>query len=253
MTTTTNVNYKEIDDTVLSYQRSSPHAAEQLIKRFTPLILKYVALIADTNPVNIDKYATRFFISLFIKSKDMRARVRAKYRSETTNSLAINILESIRSQCSIFSYDDIYNEAVAVLLKLARSYVPDKGFCAYVKKAFKFEFAQSIKKMIRNTPSNTVPFNSIAHLCHYEHVYPSFKQCAELNTKWVYGYECSELFYGFTPLERLLLKLSYVDKETDIQIGKRVGLHRNTIGRRRKKIINTLAQRATERKLLIEA
>jgi DNA-directed RNA polymerase specialized sigma24 family protein len=55
----------------------------------------------------------------------------------------------------------------------------------------------------------------------------------ELDINWVYGYTCSEAFEQFTPLDRKILRMRYVEGLSDAEIARTTGYHINTINRRR--------------------
>jgi len=54
-----------------------------------------------------------------------------------------------------------------------------------------------------------------------------------LNTNWANGITCSKAFKILTPLERIIVKLWYVDNLTDTQIGEKLGICRGSINKRR--------------------
>ncbi len=73
----------------------------------------------------------------------------------------------------------------------------------------------------------------------------------ELDSHWIYG-ACSEIFTDLTPLDRLIIKMFYLDKFTDIEIAKITGYHRNWIGIKRRRAVETIRQKLKEMKLLVE-
>lgn len=54
-----------------------------------------------------------------------------------------------------------------------------------------------------------------------------------LDTNWINGITCSEIFDCLTPFERQIVTLWYVEKKTDTEIGEIFGVCRGTINRRR--------------------
>lgn len=61
----------------------------------------------------------------------------------------------------------------------------------------------------------------------------------ELGIEWING-SCSERFKELKNLERMILKLYYIDGYTDREIGNLYGYHINTIFNKRKKSIEIL-------------
>lgn len=61
----------------------------------------------------------------------------------------------------------------------------------------------------------------------------SYDEVDELGVRWING-ECSERFKVLNNLERLILKLYYMDNYSDREIGDLYGYHINTIFTKRK-------------------
>lgn len=54
-----------------------------------------------------------------------------------------------------------------------------------------------------------------------------------LDTNWINGVTCGDIFDCLTPFERQIITLWYVEKKTDTEIGEMFGVCRGTINRRR--------------------
>jgi RNA polymerase sigma factor (sigma-70 family) len=54
-----------------------------------------------------------------------------------------------------------------------------------------------------------------------------------LDTNWINGITCGDIFECLTPFERQIITLWYVEKKTDTEIGEMFGVCRGTINRRR--------------------
>lgn len=63
-----------------------------------------------------------------------------------------------------------------------------------------------------------------------------------LNFNWTNGVTCSELFDHLTPYEREILILSFIEKKSDIEIGKIYGCHRATINDHKKRAVKKVAE-----------
>lgn len=65
-----------------------------------------------------------------------------------------------------------------------------------------------------------------------------------LNFNWTNGVTCSDIFAVLTPYEREIILLSFIEKKTDIEIGKIYGCHRATINDHKKKAVRKIQEKA---------
>ncbi len=71
-----------------------------------------------------------------------------------------------------------------------------------------------------------------------------------LNFNWTNGVTCSKLFSDLSSYEREILLLSFIEKKTDIEIGKIYGLHRVTVNEHKKKAIRKVQEKAERLNLI---
>lgn len=77
-----------------------------------------------------------------------------------------------------------------------------------------------------------------------EDPYLSAYDIESLNFNWTNGVTCSDIFAVLTPYEREIILLSFIEKKTDIEIGKIYGLHRATINEHKKKAVRKIQEKA---------
>ena len=73
---------------------------------------------------------------------------------------------------------------------------------------------------------------------------------SSLNFNWTNGVTCSELFSDLTPYEREIIVYSFIEKRTDIDIGKIYGCHRATINEHKKRAVRKIKEKALELNLI---
>lgn len=247
--------YDKIDSLILQYQAgiNPQEAALGLISLFNPLFHKYIKLI-KTSSIDFFDFDSRDFVSLFIKDQATRDELRSHGISLATKEAVSKALHRIKTALYQFSEEDLTNEFIVIFLKIAARYEAQKGFCAYLKGSFRYEVAKFVAKVM-NDPLSTavVGSNEPTDLgfCRMEELFEIPAPAEELDSHWIYG-ACSDIFKGLTPLERLIIKLFYIDHQTDIEIAKITGYHRNWVGIRRRAAIEQIKQKLKELKLFAE-
>lgn len=73
-----------------------------------------------------------------------------------------------------------------------------------------------------------------------------------LNFNWISGVTCSELFKCLSIYEREIITLSFIDKKTDIEIGKIYNCHRATINEHKKKAVIKIKQMAEKLNIILQ-
>lgn len=254
-------DYQKLHRYVLSYQAGDVEAADKIIESFRGFIWKFTNLISNTT-FKVNDYSTRRFISLYVVQTYTR-----KYNShyEYKPTVREQLEDTARRITSLFeqySVDEIRNELVCILLTMAKKYKDTErpSFHNYVDKCFHFEAFRGLSHLISD-PVTRLSYdelldnvtmdlsaeqdfeNSLEEVCHEMAVknadIPVLKvevspfDTDSLNTNWVNGITCSELFKQLTPFERKIIVLHYIDGLTDTEIADQVGVCRATINRRR--------------------
>jgi len=247
--------YEEIDSLVLKYQaslvakdRNCQEVTLKLIEIFMPLFNKYLKMIKE-GVINFQDYDSRCFVGLFISDPRIRKNLKKRYQSRQTRSEAYRALGTISYFFSQVDEEDLIHEFIVILLKLALRYEVRKGFCAYLIGYFRYEVARMITKTTSNPLTGAVELDdSLLNIA--EQDFDSYLETNDLDTSWIYGSTCTEAFVDLTPLERMIIKLFYIEKITDIKIAEMTGYHRNWIGIRRRNAVKQIESKLKEFNML---
>lgn len=241
--------YEKIDQLVFDYQDGDLTAASKLIEAFDGYIEKFVRLLYE-GKVNLDDRDSRRFLSLFIPDNETRKALRRKRQSGKVRDIAHRTASFLQRSCSSSTREDIKQELICVLLKLANRYKKKKkrsNFAGYIYTSFAFELNRSIRPLVRDPLTFAgnlhIPYldteyvdedgNPIDENDPYEHKLVSPLD-EDLGTNWIHGLTSNPLFSRLSALDRLILKMYYVDEFNDREISDRTGFHINTINSRRR-------------------
>jgi RNA polymerase sigma factor (sigma-70 family) len=243
----TKEEYDYIDSLVLRYQDGDPAAAEILLQQFQPYILKYLSLL--TGNYGLKDSDIRKFVSTFIKDKEAQYLLRLGKAGQEQKAKAYEELNKIVKLCSFLEQNEILNELVIILLKLARRYKKgSKSFANYLYKSFCYELSRRIKEIIKD-PSvyqrgRIISFYDLSYinkdsiidtvdvLDRIDNLIEDGED--ELNNAWIQGITCCDKSLArLKALDRLILKYYYIDGYTDEEIGQKLNYNRVTITRRR--------------------
>lgn len=238
-------NYDHIDGLVASYQGGNQSAAEELIEIFQNYLDKFAAILIDGH-ADLRNRDTRNFIILFISDPNIRKNLKRARYNRVSRSSAYDVVSLLQKTCSAYEPDDISQELILILLSLANRYAK-KGkkhnFCGYLYNVFRYDLYRRVLAMTRDPAVfsllDNIPYNDINYVnmdsdfTDQDELYIDVPFIDEegdsLDHNWVHGYTCNDAFDVLSKLERYILKLSYEDEMTDIDIGKKLSMHRHTI------------------------
>lgn len=244
--------YDKVDNLVLQYQSNldPQRAAHELTLLFSPLFEKYSKIIKE-NIIDFSDSDSCKFISLFIGDNATRRELKGQNISSATKEAAYKVANSIKTALYPLSEEDLINEFIIILLTLALRHKAGKKFCPFLKSSFRYEVARFVSRFMNNPLSTSIELDETISP-NIVHAMPEDPPpVEELDNNWIYG-ACSEIFADLTPLERLIIKLFYIDNCTDIEIAKMTGYHRNWIGIRRRGAVERIKQKLKDLKLLVE-
>jgi len=243
-------NYSLIDELVMKYQSGSEEAAEELIRQLAPYMLKFFKIIR-LGIIDLSDKDSRKFISLFIDDHKIRSKLKAAYQPAEARKEAYQAAQTIQILCTDIPSEDIIHELIVILLTLARRFTKKRSkvnFCGYLCNAYRFELARRIKAMTTDPLSYradlNLSYNDQEYLNEENLVEDNIQVYVneplvvieeELGNSWIRGITCSERFAKLTPLQRIILKMHYLDGEGDTAIADRLGIHRNTVREQRMK------------------
>lgn len=241
-----NEQHSHIDSLVKMYQDGDKQAAEELIERFNPYLMKFFNILRK-GVIDLSDYDSRKFISLFVINKEVRRVIVYNRQSNNTRHIAYVTTSRVANSFVTTDSEEIYSILVCVLLTLANRFVKKRvNFAGYVFNAYKFELYRTI------TPHTTDPLTyattSTISYCDTEYIDNSdftddpavnaeelhiVNEDMDIDYNWIHGLTCSEAFSRLTTFDRVLLKLSYVDGMSDQEISNLTGYHRVSITRKR--------------------
>jgi RNA polymerase sigma factor (sigma-70 family) len=250
-------DYQQIEELVQKYKNGDEAAAEMLIRYFHPFLCKYLSLLKD-NKFDIKNKDSRNFVCSFLAEADVRALLKKHWHSAETIAKAYNCIGYLNKVCEQYTSEDIYQELIVILLTLCKRYDIKKGknFCGYVNNAFRYELSRKIKMITKDpivfSASDNMNYNDLEYIDNvspfeenpklYVNTPVLMEYDNTLDIDWVNGITCSDSFYNLERMERLILKCTYQDGMTDIQISEMIGVHRHTIRNKRIKAIEKLKQ-----------
>lgn len=259
-------DYLKVHQHALNYKEGNKESGEELLKSFNLFIYKYANFLAY-GVYDINNYSLRSFISLYIDNKPFRKQLNAyKYKpyiQQQFGSYAVSTSMLFRK----YSFNDLYNECVCVLLNMAKRYKDTRpSFHNYVFRCFHYELERSLKPLIKDVLTKIqLPYelHSNSRVLEYNHIDEaieeinkkvciknstsltqnddySIKELESLNFNWINGITCSDDFLELTQFEREILISNYILKKTDAQIASELGLCRATVNRKKAHAKNKL-------------
>lgn len=260
-----NSKYIEIEKVVNSYKASEDGAAEKLIELFQPILRKYKNVICY-GKTELSSQTVRSFVKLFAR-RDIN--ISLYRRSAVARKVAEDAISLISSMFCMYEPEEIDNILITVLLGLAQKYKTYDGraqFHMYVSSCFHYRLYEQLMILV-DDPVNLCNLQDAQFHDNYKEsaTYDDYDlevpapNIAKLVNKsitsdevgegWLLGVNC-DVFAYFTPAERKLLKLKFVDGLSDDEIAEEMCVCRHTIMRKRQKLIKDLSVYATSKGLL---
>jgi len=250
-------DYDLVDELVQKYQDGDRDAAEELIRQLAPYMIKFFKILR-LGIIDLSDRDSRRFISLFIEKPDIRAKLKKAFQSSDARNEAYQAALMVQSMCSEIPSEDIIQELIVVLLTLAKRFTKHRkkvNFCGYLYNSYRFELGRRIKSITADPLAHRSDFNVSYNDGEYLNKEDLIEDNArvfineplmiledELGNSWVRGLTCGEEFSRLTQLQRIILKMHYIDGEGDTAIAERLGLHRNTVRSQRVRAEELLRQ-----------
>jgi len=255
--------YTHIDQLVIDYQdnENREKAITKLIQAFQPYLMKYFKLLRDGR-INLKDVDSRKFIGMFVANSQIRKALSKSRLTPDAKNAAYQAAHFISANLQYTSSEDIMQELICILLTLANNYLKTRKkltFAGYVFNAFRYYLYRHLR------PYTTDPLTYASNLIiryndneysedenAYEDIDPYQESnyltapYEDLDINWIYGKTCSSIFSALSPLDRLILRMSYIDGVSDTEIAAKTGFHLNTINKRRNSAIKLIAENAYE-------
>lgn len=259
-------SYEKVHNLALEYKDTrSEKSAEGLIKCFDVYMKSYANYLKGRQK----EYSNRgvlLFVKTFMSKKVVftHSNVIKKnlYEEHNTheNKLISNIFKKIE-------YDEIYNECICALLKLASRYNDTRpSFHNYVSKVFPYELYRCFSKYTKDICNNIDPVDdnyiSIENVEYknlsenilneldkqynvkknfgLKHDNYSIYDDKNLNENWLNGITSSQIFNTLNYFEKNVIIDRYLNNESDKEIAIKYGMSSTSIWSTRRKAINKI-------------
>ncbi len=255
------ISYDEIDTLVFQFQRGDREASLKLIEVFKPYLRKFLKIIKD-GVLNLKDKDSRKFIGLFITDFETKKKLLKNYQSSEVRYQAHKANTMLYNMSRHIQVDDLRQELIVILLTLAKRY-KKKGrkinFCGYVYNTFRYEIYRRISQMTKDPIVHrsgiNLSYNDDSYLdddnngdfikSDYIRFINEYVMNLddELGNSWERGLTCDEIFLELTYIQRLILKMRYMEDKFDKEIGAKLGMHRNTVRKQRQDAITKLEKK----------
>ena len=244
---------EEIDDIVATYQSGSPQqkgeALGLLIGIFEFYFLKYVKLTKGNAETTYDNREAQEFLRLFVSTKD------------GTRKSFVEVKRNIAATLSSYDHEDMYNEFVALFIKLVDKYEKREGvnFMRYVTRYFRWHVRNWIVRISRDPlfhisepdenhekdidppmdPKNKFfeeQSRKVGVMLDSDKVHPD-----DTSLSWVL---CCDrwIFSHLTPYQRYLLYLYFAKGEGCVNIARRLHKSKDTVSSHLEKIFKKIVR-----------
>lgn len=253
----------EIEALVSDYKNGNQEAGAILLSKYgyepnnepSKLIGKYYNLLIHGR-VNLRDKDTRRFLQLYMSKKESREGLTYHYTSFSASNQAYSVSDYLIEKFSIYEKEDILNDLVLLFLECVQRYEnisKNISFSGYIYnyyryKVYRYYQKKLFSKDVTSKETTELPENiQSSYYLNEESIdwflskeYNRIKESEDLNLLWING-ACHPLFSYLKPFERSILKLHYVDKLSDGEIGALIGYHKNTIFKKRQAIVKKLS------------
>lgn len=254
--------YEATEKIAIDYKNRVPGSSDKLVESFKEFINKYIEVICNGKNL-MNTRSIRNFISLFMKNKIYARNIKMFRRAPSVRTHSFVTVDYIKDLFSIYEKGDIENILVLSLLELADNYTPidDKPrFHSYVMKCYHFKVYHSLISVTKDPLYNCSEFNDnefmsydiIDHnILEVKHSFLITESDIVVDDNWVAGFT-SDIFSEYSSVDRVVLKMKYIDGKTDSEIGEELGSCRVTVNRRRSRVEKHLKQRLKSLNILKE-
>lgn len=257
---------QEKDVLVTQYQAGDESAGIQLLKEYgydpeKDKTYKLIGMYYDIiryGKFDFENKQSRQFIALFFP-KEIGAQIRKPYQYLEIKEMVVKKISQIQWMMQSVPDEDLIQEMIMIILTQAKRYEYKKrSFSTYIYSTFKFRVSDYVLSIMK---SEDAMLNKDVEICGLgedvledESIDFEVEEIPEdvlvmqteekLGNSWVRGLNCGDEFKELTPLQRMILKLNYEERQSDREISEKMGMHINTIFRHRKKarevIVKTL-------------
>lgn len=252
-----NIQETKTDDIIRQYQDGDDMAGMEVLKRYGydpekdevyGYIGKYFKMIRYGR-MDFTNYDCRAFIALFFSDGEGRAMTQSYQYAETKAKMRKK-LQQVEKVMRCVPDEDIIQELIHIMLMQAKKYRPkNRSFGAYLSNSFRFRVNDYVLEHMKTEDicdNTNIEVTGIGEDVAEDRTSeiraedivddtPRIRFEDELGNAWVRGINCGKVFEDMTPLQRLILRMNYMEKWSDNDIADTMGMHINTIFRQRNK------------------
>lgn len=278
-------NKEEIEEMVFAFQKNETEQGISIINSFDVYLGKWISFLRGA-PIRFDHHDLNKFMSFFFSGQTRHCLIWTKKEQPKINlKIAYWTMVKCRYALSHITDQQLKEEMQIILLGMAKRYTkkkPSYYFVNVVVYFFSVYLKDYVFKLIKEKYQKE-QINVILSLDTFKDIEldseeelkmqdapdrrdympdnPRKKYCLtdsqntnepELDLDWIYGISASEVFVSLSPLERLILKMLYVDKIKVKAIAEKLGYTQCAIKDKKKRAIELLQQNMKECLLLKE-
>lgn len=254
--------WAEVEELVIEYKKqfednatreqvtTSKEAAEELLRRFTPFITKYLILLRS-GQIDFNDKEMKLFVASFMDDESLKSALKRKKQKSEYRAQIYERFNFVKETYGTLSETEILTDLQAIFLAMAKRYKQvGRSFCGYLYNSYRYEVSRHIKKFIKNPiniPYRNIEFEDYMKVSNDLAVENDFEDKYYENSmgipdlSWIQGQSCSDLFAILTPMERKLIIKYYLEDWNDRQISEEFGIHINTVNQKRRQAIYKLA------------
>ena len=232
----------------LESQQGNNEASEKLLAAFRDkLIMKYFRMLRAGH-VNCTNKDTRRFMSLFISDAATRHKLKKNWTGKEARFDLYQTAAYICDKLKSVPDEDLEQDLVQAFFICVNKYKPlphrpHVVFQGYIYNIYKFRVYDVVQRYMKSF--NTYHEEKILEF--KKEIDPKIPEGPVLvDEKWVCGETCDDLFLDLSTEEREILKLSYIDKLPDTEIGRMYSIHRNTVRIKKRRIKDKILERQQE-------
>lgn len=261
-------DYKHVDQLVINYQNREPLASDKLIEAFDGFINKYYEVIVN-GKIYLNNPSIRTFIGMFSNREDYRNNMYKYKHAPTVVRKAKSCVKYIHHTFNIYEDEEIKSILISDFLEIANKYKPideNPRFHSYLLKSYHYKVYHTLMKACKDplfhcrTQGMYLNENDL-ELAVYDNY--NLNNVAEnqrflvtendnyVDDNWVAGFT-TDIFSEYSPVDRKILKLKYIDTLTDGDIADKLSVCRATINRRRIRVESDVKYNLLENNMLKE-
>lgn len=220
---------------VLKYKATKDsRTGEKVLDIFSPFLNKYFRLLRE-GMFHKNDYDAKRFLALF---KNEEA---APLKGPASIIYYRNTAQYLMRFTLAFSDEELLQQLKLLFLEALnrwekRTKPKETYFTGFIYNYYRFKVKNWLSKFSKeklNRPEELANYD--VDLYGTEEVWGP-----EIDLNWVKGKSCGDIFKDLTKEERMIIRMSFIERLTDVEISKRLSIHRNNIHKYKKEAIRKI-------------